>query len=103
MKSKVLNATLLETKLAEALGKTPLNIRYSATRVLAELLLGRTLTKKEILRLNSKICNSFPRDRKNGGYVRWVEDPLDDNVRAGREILKIIERARLEFTLEVIK
>ena len=93
----MLEATQLETDLAKALDKTPMNIRYYATRFLAELLVGRNLSKEERQRLSSKIGNSFPRDRNNGGYVVWSEQPIVDNVRAGGEILKIIERSRLIF------
>lgn len=95
----MLNATVLEVSLAEALDTNPLIIRYFATRFLAELLLGRNLTKRERAKLNSKICNSFPRDRVNGGYVRWPDDPVDDDFRGGVEILKVIDRAKLDFSL----
>ena len=96
----VLEATPLETALARALEKNPMNIRYHAVRLLAELNVGRSLTEKEIYRLVGKIQNSFPRVRP-GGFKKWPDEETEfiaenyDSTREGVEILRILHRAGL--------
>lgn len=88
-------ATDLELKLSEAIDKNPRSIRRYTARLIAELLLERQLTPEESKRLNSKVCNSFPRNYQGPGYLLTSKDETPKDSMGFLEVLKILERADL--------
>lgn len=91
----VLYATELELKLSEAIDKNPRSVRLYSTRLLAELILGRRLTQKEARKLNSKVCNSFPRNYDGPGYKLINQDGAPKEPLGFIEILRVLDRANL--------
>lgn len=82
----VLKTTILEQSISEATGKSVLMIRFYAARMIAEIEIGRHLSKQEISKLSSKVYNSLP--RKNHGH-----EPIDKD--SFPEIIRILQRAKL--------
>ena len=76
------------------MGKRPQGVRYAAARLLAELELGRTLTREEVARVTSKVNNSFPRNSRGPGYL-YTAEPAASNKESGIELYKILDRAKI--------